>query len=134
MAESDNEHQKQSPLIEHLEWGRVEVEGFPPGKDFRLFPGGAEEWDWKKTNTRHVPGVQLKDVEYLIEKEAEYIVLSKGMKNQLQIAEETEDFLKEKGMMLDVNYFIETTPEAQKRYNELAKNKKRVGALIHSTC
>lgn len=95
---------------------------------------GAEEWDWKKTNTRHVPGIQPEDVKYLLDKEAEYIVLSKGMENKLQTAKETTDFLEERGMKLGINYFIETTPEARQLYNQLVQEKKPVGALIHSTC
>lgn len=56
------------------------------------------------------------------------------MKNQLQTSKETEDFLKKSNMELDVHYFIKTTPEAVQLYNQLVKQKKRVGALMHSTC
>ncbi|UJR33665.1 hypothetical protein I4U23_021098 [Adineta vaga] len=130
----NSEIQTQSPCIEELKWGSMKVKGFPSGKDFKLFPGGAEEWDWSKSNTHHVPGIQPEDVEYLLEKKAKYIVLSRGMKNQLKIATETEDLLKEKGMQLNVDYFIETTQDAHQRYNQLAEENKPVGALIHSTC
>jgi len=36
----NNINQKESPLIEEIEWGFMKVEGFPSGKDFKLFPGG----------------------------------------------------------------------------------------------
>ncbi|CAF0781719.1 unnamed protein product [Rotaria sp. Silwood1] len=135
MGDNDkkDEH-KESPVIQNVKWGYMKIKGFPPGKDFKLFPGGAEEWDWNKTNTRHVPGIQQTDVEDLIEKGAKYIVLSKGMRNQLETSKETKDFLEEKNMKLDVDYFIETTPEACKRYNQLVEENKPVGALLHSTC
>jgi hypothetical protein len=29
-----------SPAITNLSWGRIEVEGLPAGKDYKLFPGG----------------------------------------------------------------------------------------------
>jgi len=29
-----------SPEIEHIKWGFMKVKGYPPGKDFKLFPGG----------------------------------------------------------------------------------------------
>ena len=32
---------KGSPLLEELKWGFMKVEGCPPGKDFKLFPGGS---------------------------------------------------------------------------------------------
>ncbi len=81
-----------------------------------------------------MPGIQPKDVEYLLDRNADYIVLSKGMQNRLEIAKETEDFLEERGMKPGVNYFIETTPEAKRLYNQFVGEKKPVGALIHSTC
>ena len=35
-----------SPRISGVSWGRMEVEGFGQGKDFKLYPGGGREWDW----------------------------------------------------------------------------------------
>ena len=68
-----------SPRISHLSWGHIEVEGHPPFKDAKIFPGGAREWDWRETGTRHVPGVQPADVQELIEHGARAVVLSKGI-------------------------------------------------------
>jgi hypothetical protein len=56
------------------------------------------------------------------------------MENRLEIAKETQDLLEERGMKPGVNYFIETTPEAKRLYNQFVEEKKPVGALIHSTC
>ena len=44
-----------SPRISLLSWGRIEVEGHPPFKDAKIFPGGAREWDWRETGTRLFP-------------------------------------------------------------------------------
>jgi len=68
-----------SPRISHLSWGHIEVEGHPPFKDAKIFPGGAREWDWRETGTRHVPGIQPADVRELIEHGAKAVVLSKGI-------------------------------------------------------
>jgi hypothetical protein len=50
-----------APLIHPgvLFWGISvrEVEGHPPFKDAKIFPGDAREWDWRETGTRHVPGI-----------------------------------------------------------------------------
>jgi len=43
------------------------VEGLGSGKDFKLYPGGGREWDWRETNTEHVPGIQHADVQELLE-------------------------------------------------------------------
>jgi len=36
----DNDNQRNSPLIEVIKWGFMKIKDFPPGKDFKLFPGG----------------------------------------------------------------------------------------------
>jgi hypothetical protein len=48
--------EKQSPRITHISRGHKEVEGLGSGKDFKLYPGGGREWDWRETNTEHSPG------------------------------------------------------------------------------
>ena len=59
-----------SPYISRVSWGRLEVEGHPPFKDAKVYPGGARKWDWQETDTHHVPGIQPADVEELIERGA----------------------------------------------------------------
>ncbi|MCI0399587.1 MAG: Mth938-like domain-containing protein [Chloroflexi bacterium] len=119
-----------SPRISHLSWGRLEVEGWPaPFKDAKLYPGGAREWDWQETGTRHVPGIQPADVAELLEHGAMVVVLSQGIQEQLQVKPETLQVLKERGVAVHVLQ----TEEAVQRYNEL-REREPVGALIHSTC
>lgn len=33
---------KFSPLIEKIQWGSMKIEGYPEGKDFKLYPGGTK--------------------------------------------------------------------------------------------
>ena len=70
--------------ITHLSWGRIEVEGGRSFKDAKLWPGGVREWNWKETGTCHRPGVQPTDVEELLERGAEVVVLSKDILQALQ--------------------------------------------------
>ncbi len=93
-------------------------------------PTGAESWDWTTTNTHHQPGIQPADVKDLLVHGSEIIILSRGMDKMLHTSNETHQLLKEK----DKQYFILQTEEAVKLYNQYVKEKKRVGALIHSTC
>jgi len=70
---------KRSPKILSLSWGRVEVAGADRRyKDAKLFPGGSRAWDWTETGTHHVPGVLPADLEELLERGAEEVVLSRG--------------------------------------------------------
>ena len=123
------EHHVRSPRITHLSWGRLEVEGFSPFKDAKVFPGGSREWDWNETGTRHVPGIQPTDVEELLEHGAAVVILSKGIYERLQVCRETLKMLKERG----IPTHILQTEEAVRFYNELSQ-KEQVGGLFHSTC
>ena len=118
-----------SPRISHLSWGHIEVEGHPPFKDAKIFPGGAREWDWRETGTRHVPGIQPADVRELIEHEAKTVVLSTGIWQQLQVCPETLELLTEN----DIPVEVLQTEEAVERFNVLRENIP-VGGLFHSSC
>jgi hypothetical protein len=87
-----NQAELKSPRISHLSWGHVEVEGYPPFKDTKVFPGGAREWDWRETGTHHVPGIQPADVQELIEHGVKAVVLSKGIWERLKVCPETWRF------------------------------------------
>ena len=118
-----------SPRISLLSWGRIEVEGYPPFKDAKIFPGGAREWDWRETGTRHVPGIQPADVQELIEHGARTVVLSKGVWERLQVCPETLEVLSKN----DIHVEVLQTEAAVERFNELRENI-AVGGLFHSTC
>ena len=118
-----------SPLITHISWGKMEIAGVGPGKDFKLNPGGGREWDWGETGTRHVPGIQPADVRELIEKGSRVIVLTRGMDLVLQTCPETLEYLSQKG----IRVYVEETRKAVELYNRLAQTE-AVGGLFHSTC
>lgn len=120
-----------SPRIRHVSWGTLEVEGVDaPFKDAKLYPGGARAWDWNETGTSHAPGIQPADVEELLEKGTEVVVLSRGMNERLQVMDETLQRLDEAG----VETHVLETEKAVRTYNELQAEGARVGGLFHSTC
>jgi len=118
-----------SPRISHLSWGHIEVEGYPPFKDAKVFPGGAREGDWRETGTRHVPGIQPADVRELIEHDAKAVVLSTGIWQRLQVCPKTLELLSEN----DIQFVVLQTEDAVERFNVLRENIP-VGGLFHSTC
>ncbi|RME85918.1 MAG: hypothetical protein D6775_01540 [Caldilineae bacterium] len=124
-----NEKTLRSPRIMHRAWGEIQVEGFPPFRDAKLWPGGARAWNWDETGTRHSPGIQPADVEELLEHGARVVVLSTGVYGRLRVRPETLRMLEEKG----VRTHVLRTPEAERLYNELCASE-AVGALIHTTC
>ncbi len=119
-----------SPLILGIEWGDIEVEGLGHGRDMKLWPGGGREWDWRETDTHHVPGIQISDVQELLDHGSKVVVLTQGIQLRLQTRNETLDFLKEQ----EVTWHIAETKEAVRIYNDLSARGERVGGLFHSTC
>jgi hypothetical protein len=123
-------NEKRSPRIRQVSWGRLEVEGrAEPYKDAKLFPGGSREWNWRETGTNHMPGIQQTDVQELLDHGAKIVVLSRGMKECLEVPRETLEFLKGR----QIAAHVLPTPDAAKLYNQLAE-KEAVGGLFHTTC
>lgn len=119
--------------ITHLSWGRMEVtiDGQKQTfKDCKVWPGGAEAWDWRLTGTRHRPGTQPADVAGVLDQGIEVMVLSQGMERRLQIQPQTEALLRGR----DIEYHIEETTRAVALFNELSREGVRVGGIFHSTC
>jgi hypothetical protein len=119
-----------SPRILRIEWGKIDVDGLGTFRDVKLYPGGGREWDWRETNTHHVPGIQPADVQELIENECEVIVLTRGMQLVLQTCPATLVLLKG----LSITVFIEETNAAVATYNRLVSDGRAVGGFFHSTC
>jgi hypothetical protein len=68
-------------------------------------------------------------VQELLDHGAKIVVLSRGMKECLEVPRETLEFLKERQIPAQVL----PTSEAAKLYNQLAE-KEPVGGLFHTTC
>jgi hypothetical protein len=121
---------RRSPRINHISWGRMDIDGVGVGKDFKLWPGGGREWDWRETGTRHLPGIQPADVAELLEHGSQTVVLTRGMLLLLRTCQETINLLQENKIIV---HMAETSSAVQV-YNELATRGDPVGGLFHSTC
>ncbi|XP_068173264.1 mth938 domain-containing protein [Antennarius striatus] len=120
-----------SPEITSLSWGHMTVKGCPSSyKDCKVWPGGSRAWDWRETGTNHHPGVQPADLEEVLKKGVELLVIGRGMSEALQVPLATVDFVKQKG----VDVRILQTEMAVTEYNKLAEQGAKVGGVFHSTC
>jgi hypothetical protein len=117
-----------APKITGHRWGELVV-GATRFRDAKLAPDGAVEWDWRASDTHHVPGIQIADVEYLLERGSQLVILSRGFELVLQVPPETIAWMEPR-----VRFEILESGLAIARYNELAEAGEPVGALIHSTC
>ncbi|XP_063250440.1 mth938 domain-containing protein isoform X1 [Prinia subflava] len=74
-----------SPEIASLSWGQMKVKGCSTTyKDCKVWPGGSRTWDWRETGTNHSPGVQPADLEEVVKKGVETVVIGRGMSEALQ--------------------------------------------------
>ena len=115
--------------VTRLEWGEVELENGQIFKDVKVYPGGSRSWQWGETDTHHVPGIQMTDVEELLENGAEVVVLTRGVLGRLGVPEKVVKQLKNRG----VEVHVAKTRQGVDLYNQLC-DKKQAGILIHSTC
>ncbi|KAK4446056.1 NADH dehydrogenase 1 alpha subcomplex assembly factor 3 [Podospora aff. communis PSN243] len=118
-----------SPLITSISWGQIKIDGIGELKDAKVWPGGGRAWDWGETGTRHSPGIQVADVEELLEHGAKVVVLSRGMDQRLGVLDSVVKEIESRG----VSVHVAETRAAVAFYNELTKEA-AVGALFHSTC
>lgn len=78
--------------IASFRWGQIIDSSGRIFKDARLFPGGVEEWDWRKTGTRHDPGIQAADFADLVATKPDLVILSRGIDLVLRVPQATIDF------------------------------------------
>ncbi|KAG8001757.1 hypothetical protein GBF38_011832 [Nibea albiflora] len=103
-----------SPEIASLSWGHMKVKGCSSSyKD-----------------CKHRPGVQPADLEEVLKKGIDLLVIGRGMSEALQVPASTLDFVKQKG----VDVRVLQTEKAVAEYNKLVGQGAKVGGVFHSTC
>lgn len=117
-------------------WGKliVYVNGVPQDfKDVKVWVGSqnaqATAWDWKKTGTQHVPGIQPADLDEFID-QVDEVILTRGVEHVLQIPQATIDYVKSKGKVCHVGQ----TADMIELFNKLVDQGKKVGGVFHLTC
>ncbi|HSC76232.1 MAG TPA: MTH938/NDUFAF3 family protein [Pseudomonadales bacterium] len=121
---------EQSPIVKRLAWGEMVIDNLGSGRDFKLYPGGGRAWDWTETNTHHQPGIQVTDIEELLDHGSQVVVLSRGIQSKLHTCSDVFRYLHAKNICVcaaETNVAVEI-------YNSLAASGVRVGGLFHSTC
>lgn len=119
-------------VIKSIKWGEIIVSS--NGKDSvyedaKVWPTASKPWDWKATNTHHVPGIQIGDIEEFIDN-VDIVILTRGMHLVLQVPQTTIDYIIKKKKVC----IVAQTEAAVNLYNALVKQGIRVGGVFHSTC
>jgi hypothetical protein len=129
LIEADLRATRPSPLVAAFRWGVIEDSTGRVFKDARLYPGGTEGWDWRKTGTQHEPGIQVADFEDLLTLRPASVILTRGVQLVLQVPEATVAHARASG----AEVFVLQSEDAIAEYNRRAR-REPVVALIHSTC
>ncbi|MCK4247709.1 MAG: hypothetical protein KAX04_04135 [Methanomicrobia archaeon] len=111
-------------MIESYRFGRICINGKNYRNDVLIFDDEIKEWWRVKGHELHT-----KDLEWVIGKKPEIIIIGTGAYGILKVPEEVKDYLN--SMKIEIK--IEKTKRACELYNEL-KDKKRVAAGFHLTC
>ncbi|MDK9708276.1 MAG: MTH938/NDUFAF3 family protein [Desulforhopalus sp.] len=119
-----------APAIVSAAWGRTEVAGLGPGKDWKLWPGGGCSWDWSEHGTGHFQGIQPGDLEELLDRGCQVVILTTGRLGRLKVAPATIEILEAKG----VQVIVARTGKGIDIYNNYAGQGVAVGGLFHATC
>ncbi|GEM_PF-50218 len=119
-----------SPVILSSKWGKIEVAGIGQGKDWKIWPSGGWVWDWSEHGTGHRRGIQTGDVQELIDRGCQVVILTSGRLGRLKVPLETVEFLETRG----IKVIVTGTGKGVHLYNEYARNGAAVGGLFHATC
>lgn len=120
-------------------WGEITIQEAGKTtkyKDCILTPYGSSDWNWSTNNTHHRPGIQVADLcnipniyQYLRDQET-IVLLSQGRDGVLETTPELLEYLKTN----NIEYLCGRTDKIIAMYKKLIANKKKVIALIHTTC
>jgi hypothetical protein len=115
--------------ITSFRWGEIVDANGPVFKDARIAPGIVEPWDWRKTGTRHDPGIQIADVDDLLATQPDAVILARGVDLVLQVPQATIDYVRARVPTV----LVLQSEAAVAEYNRRIATE-RVVALVHSTC
>ena len=116
------------PKINSFTQGIIEIDGILY-YDVKIYPDKVEKWDWFKTDTHNDPGIQVKDVQDLLDYGCDFIILSRGLSRRVDVGFDTYKLL----LKYEVDFLVTYTISAINRYKEETYDESHlVGALIHT--
>lgn len=121
--------------IEEVAWGKFIINGKEhshekekkgAGKDIRIIGDEVTEW---KERTGHILRPEM--ITGVFGFGIEALVIGIGFEGSIEVKKETVEEIHDFGIR---ELFIEKTPEACKKYNELYEKGVKVAMLAHGTC
>jgi hypothetical protein len=117
--------------IDKVAWSKVKIDGRNFWQvliiDDKIIPRKVELIK-EKYGTDHL--ISPKEQALLLSKNPEVILVANGWSGVLKV----DESFKEQALKSGIELKVVLTPRIKKAYNQLVKEKKRVNALIHTTC
>ena len=113
-------------MIESYDFGRMVVDGKEYTSDLIVSPNWVKDGWWRKHGHR----LAIEDLEEIIEKRPEVLVVGTGYSGLLKVPGETKRHIEEQGIEL----VVQPTREAYEAYNALIRSGRQVVAAFHLTC
>lgn len=111
--------------IENYSFGRITINGKDYTSDVIIYPDRVDSSWWRKEGHR----LQIEDLKDIIEANPEVLIVGTGAYGTMVVLQETEEYLKKKGIKL----ITEKTGNACDNYNKISGTG-RVVATLHLTC
>ncbi len=112
-------------MIESYSFGSMVIDGKEYTNDLIIYPERIKSPWWRREGHR----LDVEDIKEILEAKPEVLVVGTGASGLVEIPEETERYIRGKGIRL----IAQGTKEAYKTFNALSKSKKVIGAF-HLTC
>ena len=112
--------------IDHYTFGRIGVGGREYDADIIIFPDHIQERWWRRQGHR----LAQEDLETVIAKAPQLLVIGTGYYGRMQVPEETLATLRAEGIEVRVS----KTSDAVAEFNRLQRDCARIVAALHLTC
>ena len=112
--------------IDHYTFGRIGVGSHEYDADIIIFPDHVQERWWRRQGHR----LAQEDLETVIAKAPQLLVIGTGYYGRMQVPEETLAILRAEGIEVRVS----KTSDAVAEFNRLQRDCARIVAALHLTC
>jgi len=112
-------------MIDSYKFGKMVVEGQVYSSDLIIYPDRIDSSWWRKSGHR----LCLEDIKEILEEKPEVLVVGTGAYGLMKVDKEVKDYAQAEGIEL----IVDKTKNAVQKFNELASQKKTIGAF-HLTC
>ena len=112
--------------ITHYSFGKIDIDGKRYQSDVIITSDSVKANWWRKEGHN----LAIADLDDVLDDNPEVLIIGSGYYGRMQVPEVTRDFLKAKGIKVEVA----PTSDAVEKFNQLQQECARIVAALHLTC